>query len=94
MQQEKLLNYRVYMYIYPGVKCRYFIWNYRVQAFKVIKFCGDEARSGRSTNEICPVIYEGTVNRCHGDESKAIVGSRLNLHTRSDIVPWHGDKKP
>lgn len=66
---------------------------YRVQAFKVIKFCGDEARSGRSTNEICPVIYERAANRCHGDESKAIVNSRLNLHTRSDIVPWHGDKK-
>lgn len=67
---------------------------YRVQAFKVIKLCGDEARSGRSTNEIWPVIYERAANRCHGDESKAIVNSRLNLHTRSDIVPWHGDKKP
>lgn len=91
--KEKLLNY-IYIYISGSEMQILYLEVYRVQAFKVIKFSGDEARSGRSTNEICLVIYERAVNRCHGDESKAIVNSRLNLHTRSDIVPWHGDKKP
>lgn len=90
--EEKLLNF-TYIYISGSEMQILYLELYRVQAFKVIKFCGDEARSGRSTNEICPVIYERAANRCHGDESKAIVNSRLNLHTRSDIVPWHGDKK-
>lgn len=89
----EIAKFYIYIYISGSEMQILYLELYRVQAFKVIKFCGDEARSGRSTNEICPVIYERAANRCHGDESKAIVNSRLNLHTRSDIVPWHGDKK-